>query len=369
MATSRDCPDFLEKRPVAIISLLLVFSLILSTLSACRGSFSSPTGKTKLVVFEAGSLMVPMAQVEKEFETANPDIDVEIQAHGSIQVIRHVTELGEDVDVVAVADYSLIPMLMYRTMTPEGKSFADWYIKPATNQLVLAYAGNSKYAEELNTDNWYQILSRSDVRVGLADPRMDAVGYRTLMVTKLAESYYGVAGIMDQTYGSYFSIPIEAVESNGVHLITVPELLEPNAEKMYLRGASMQLIALLQSGDIDYAFEYKSVVAQQGLKYLELPSEINLGDDKFADNYRKVHVKIDFRRFKSIVPEFDGLPIAYGLTIAANSDKKEAAARFLAFILGPDGQRIFNENHHPPLLPSECDNPNALPERLKVFFP
>jgi molybdate/tungstate transport system substrate-binding protein len=368
MAVRRNWFMFLKNRPGALPSLLLLLSLVLSTLSACKGS-SSPSGKTKLVVFEAGSLMVPMAQVEKEFETANPDIDVEIQAHGSIQVIRHVTELGEDVDVVAVADHSLIPMLMYQTMTPEGKPFADWCIEPAANQLVLAYTGNSKYSGELNAGNWYQILSRPDVRVGLADPRMDAVGYRTLMVTRLAESYYGVTGIMDDTYGSHFSTPITAAENNGISLITVPELLEPSSDRMYLRGASMQLIALLQSGDIDYAFEYKSVVSQQGLKYLELPPEINLGGDKFADNYRKVRVKIDFRRFKSIVPEFDGLPIAYGFTIAANSDKKEAAARFLAFILGLDGQRIFNENHHPPLLPPECDNTDALPGRLKTFLP
>ncbi len=352
-----------------IVSLLLSLSLMSGSLAACSSTSPSSAGKTKLVVFEAGSLMVPMAQIEKEFEVANPDIDVEIQAHGSIQVIRHVTELGEDVDVVAVADHSLIPLLMYQTMMPNGKPYADWYIKPATNQLVLAYTDNSKYSDELNAENWYRILSRPDVRVGLADPRMDAVGYRTLMVTKLAESYYGVDGIMDDTYGRYFTVPITADEENGISLITVPELLEPSENRMYLRGASMQLIALLQSNDIDYTFEYKSVVAQQGLKYLELPPAINLGDNSFTDAYRKVRVKIDFRRFKSVIPEFDGLPIVYGMTIASNSDKKEAAARFLAFILSPDGQRIFNENHHPPLVPPECDSPNALPDKLKPFFP
>jgi len=133
--------------------------------------------------------MVPFARIEKEFESQNPDIDVEIQAHGSIQVIRQVTELGQDVDVVAVADYSLIPMLMYATKMPDGKPYADWYIKPATNTMVLAYTPQSKYASEINADNWYQIVSRPDVKFGLADPRMDAVGYRTLMLDSLAESY------------------------------------------------------------------------------------------------------------------------------------------------------------------------------------
>jgi molybdate/tungstate transport system substrate-binding protein len=346
--------------------LLAVLVLGCGCSSACT---PTPAEKTKLVVFEAGSLMVPFAQMEKEFETANPDIDVEIQAHGSIQVIRHLTELGEDVDIVAVADYSLIPLLMYQTMMPDGKPYADWYIKPAANQLVLAYTPNSKYAGELNADNWYEIITRPDVRIGLADPRMDAVGYRTLMVTKLAESFYDVDGIMRNAIGRYFTVPIIAREEDGISLITVPELLEPSDDRMYLRGASMQLVALLQSNDIDYTFEYESVVAQQGLNYLELPPEISLGDENYIENYSKVRVKLDFRRFKSVIPEFEGLPIAYGMTIAANSEQKEEAARFIEFVLSPDGQRIFSENHHPPLVPPECDNVAALPDELKVFFP
>jgi molybdate/tungstate transport system substrate-binding protein len=348
---------------------LLIISLIGTCLiaSGCNTD-STPVSKKKMVVFEAGSLMVPFAQIEKEFESANSDIDVEIQAHGSIQVIRHVTELGEDVDVVAVADYSLIPLLMYRTLMQDGKPYADWYIEPATNQLVLAYSSQSKYAGELNSSNWYQIISRPDVRIGLADPRMDAVGYRTLMVTKLAESFYSDKNIMQNSVAKYFTIPIVSRDEDGISMVTIPELLEPSDKRMYLRGASMQLIALLQSNDIDYAFEYKSVVAQQNLNYLELPAEINLGDQNYADYYRKVKVKIDFRRFKSLVPEFEGLPIEYGITIANNSDKKAEATRFIKFILGTEGQRILSQNHHPPLVPPRCDRVSALPEELKAFF-
>jgi molybdate/tungstate transport system substrate-binding protein len=137
---------------------------------------------------------------------------------------------------------------------------------------------------------------------------------------------------------------------------------------MYLRGASMQLIALLQSNDIDYTFEYKSVVAQQNLDYLELPPEINLGSENYAETYGKVRVKIDFRRFRSVIPEFEGLPIAYGMTISNNSRQKEEAATFIRFVISADGQRIFSENHHPPLIPAECDNTGALPDELKSLF-
>ena len=345
-----------------VLTVLLVFVLIFSS---CSGT---GTRKTNLVVFEADSLMVPFAQIQKEFEQTNPDIQLKIEAHGSIQVIRQVTELGQDVDVVAVADYSLIPMLMYQTLMPNGKPYADWDIESTTNQLVLAYDSKSKYVDEINTGNWYQIISRPDIKFGLADPRMDAVGYRTLMAMKLAEYYYGVDNIMDDTVGKYFAMPITASEVNGISTIHIPELLEPTENHMVLRGAHMQLLALLESGDIDYTIDYKSTVIQDGLNYLELPPEINLADVNFAQNYHKVVVTTDFQRFRTVNPVFEGLPIIYGMTIANNSKNKDAAIKFIQFVLGPEGQRIFNDCHQPELVPPQCDNISALPDSLKPFF-
>jgi molybdate/tungstate transport system substrate-binding protein len=345
-----------------ILAVLLVAVLIFS---GCSGS---GTKQTALVVFEADSLMVPFAQIEKEFEAANPDINVQIEAHGSIQVIRQVTELGQDVDVIAVADYSLIPMLMYQTMMPDGQPYANWDIMPVKNELVLAYNSKSKYADELNAGNWYQIISRPDVSFGLADPRMDAVGYRALMVMKLAESYYGANNIMRDTIGKYFSMPITASTMNGISTIHVPELLEPTANHMVLRGAHMELLALLESNDVDYTIDYKSTVIQDGLSYLELPPEINLADSNYPQNYQKVVVKLDFKRFKTVDPVFEGLPIIYGMTIANNSKNKEAAIKFIQFVLGTEGQRIFQDCHQPELIPPQCDNINALPDSLKPLF-
>ena len=357
-----------------LVGMLIV---IMSMVTACTSSSPSPapnstnntnSRKTNLIVFEADSLIVPFAQIQKEFEAANPNINVEIEAHGSIQVIRQVTELNQDVDIVAVADSSLIPMLMYQTLMPNGKPYADWNIESTTNQLVLAYNSKSKYADEISANNWYQIISRPDVKFGFADPRMDAVGYRNLMMLNLAESYYGVDNIMRDTIGKYFSMPITESEVNGISTITIPELLEPTESHMVLRGAHMELLALLQSGDIDYTIDYKSTVIQDGLSYMELPPEINLGDSSFASDYQKVVVQTDYQRFATVNPVFEGLPIVYGMTIANNSKNQEAAAKFIQFVLGPEGQRIFNDSHQPELSPPQCDNINALPDSLKSFF-
>ena len=137
---------------------------------------------------------------------------------------------------------------------------------------------------------------------------------------------------------------------------------------MVLRGAHMELLALLQSNDVDYTIDYKSTVIQDGLQYLELPTEINLADSNYAQNYQKVVVKLDFRRFKTVDPVFQGLPIVYGMTIANNSKKKDAAIKFIQFVLGPEGQRIFQDCNQPELIPPQCDNISALPDSLKPLF-
>jgi molybdate/tungstate transport system substrate-binding protein len=312
--------------------------------------------------------MVPFSQLQKEFSAAHPEIDLRIEAHGSIQVIRQVTELAQDVDMVAVADYSLIPMLMYGTPMDNGKPYADWLIEPATNQLGIAFTPRSKYAGEINDRNWFEVLSRPDVRVGLADPRMDAVGYRSIMLTKLAEKYYAREGIFRSVLGAHFSLPLAEGATNGVSWVNVPEVLEPAGNHVVLRGANLQLLSLLESSDVDYTFEYKSVVEQHHLNFLALPEEINLGAPDLAPLYKGVQVRTDFKRFKTVTPVFEGLPIVYGLTVPSNALHPQAAATLLQFLLGPNGRRIFQTASHPTLDPPLVDNRTALPPSLQAFF-
>ena len=61
------------------------------------------------------------------------------------------------------------------------------------------------------------------------------------------------------------------------------EILETSdSSNILLRGGSVALLALLESGDVDYAFEYASVARQHGLSYVELPPPLNLSDPSFG---------------------------------------------------------------------------------------
>ena len=125
--------------------LLLIASFILSLLSGC-----APIAKTPLMVIGAGSLIQPFGDLKKAFEAEHPDIDIQDEYHGSIQVLRQVSDLNRKMDVVASADCSLIPMLLYQTNNPDtGKPYANWYIQFSTNKLGLAYSSKSRYANEI----------------------------------------------------------------------------------------------------------------------------------------------------------------------------------------------------------------------------
>jgi molybdate/tungstate transport system substrate-binding protein len=356
-------------------SILLAALFCLSIYSGgCTGSPSTGTpvsssGRTPLVVFAAGSLIIPFNDLEKAFESKYPGIDVQAQYHGSIQVIRHVTDLHMPIDVVATADASLVPMLMYTTFDPDtGLPNANWDIRFASNRLALAYRSESKYSSEINANNWYEILSRLDVNVGLADPRFDAVGYRALMVYALARDYYHQPTIFTDMFKGQFSFPLGIFSENGLTTVTVPEIMETKTgAHIVLRGASMELIALLESGDLDYAFEYESVIHQHGLSLLTLSDSLNLGEETDQQTYSTVQVNEDFQRFASVKPVFRGERIGYGITIPSSAPHPNEAALFIKFLLSPEGRAVMLADSHPMFDPAIGENYDNIPAGLQIY--
>ncbi|MBN2113354.1 MAG: tungstate ABC transporter substrate-binding protein WtpA [Acidimicrobiia bacterium] len=342
-------------------------ALLLAALLAAAPGCSE--GKTPVKVMFAGSLIIPFAALEQAYEAAYPGVDVQMEGHGSIQVIRHVTEIGDLVDVAVTADGALIPQLMYSRAAPEtGRPFAEWYVEFATNHFALAYGAASRYSAEIGEDNWPEILGRPGVRLGLADPRLDAAGYRTLMVLALAQEEYGRPTMFYDLAGARLRPPVVPEDQGGRLVITVPELLEPRSGSgLVMRGSSIQLVALLESGDLDYAFEYESVIRQHGLGMVALPAALDLGTEAARDRYRQAQVRLDFRRFASVEPVFDGDLIRYALTIPTNAPEPEEAARFVAYLLGPEGRAIMEANYQEMLAQPEADHYDALPNDLRPF--
>jgi molybdate/tungstate transport system substrate-binding protein len=186
------------------------------------------------------------------------------------------------------------------------------------------------------------------------------------MIVQLAEDYYGNPTLFERVFLGRFKEPITVEKAGLLRIIQVPEILETAPESnIVLRGGSVALLALLESGDIDFAFEYESVARQHGLNYLELPSQLNLSDQDYAANYANVQVRLDFQRFSSVKPEFPGEIIGYGITIPKNAINPLAAQDFVEFVLSPQGAAIMEDNFHPVFERPEIDNCLSLPERLQ----
>lgn len=345
---------------------LVLPAIILMGAAASLSCSANSQKQVQLRVYNADSLIIPFQAMEKEFEKEHPDIDVLIEGHGSIQVIRAVTELGEDVDVAAVADSQLIRLLMYDTaMKEKNGPYADWCINFASNAMGIAYTNQSRYKGELSADNWYEIMSRPEVKIGLSDPRIDSLGYRSLMTLRLAESYYHNAQLIDKMLGGAFSTGLNISEKNGLTTITVPELLKPVQDRIVLRTYSLQILALLESGDVDYSFEYESVARQHGFNFLKLPVEIDLSSQDNVNGYNQVRVALDFQRFASVNPVFPGASIVYGVTIPNNAKHPQEAALFVQYLLGQGGRDVLGQNFQPPLISATCDNVSRLPDDLR----
>ena len=279
-----------------------------------------------LKIFHAGSLTVPFEEIEARFEEDFPNVDVQLEPAGSIQCVQKVTELGEIADVVASADYSLIPNMMI-------PDYAEWYIVFAKNEMTVAFADTSNYADEITADNWYEILSREDVKWGFSNPNLDPCGYRTPMVIQLAELHYGSDTIFETLVEDNTDITVSA-EGDTFIIDSNMEDLNPNTDKISIRDKSVELVSMVQSGGLDYAFEYSSVAKQHDLDYLDLPSQIDLSEIQYTDTYNRVKVE-------KTSGTSTGKPIVYGITIPSNAEHPDIAADFIMYLISEQGQQIF----------------------------
>ncbi|MBR1368044.1 tungsten ABC transporter substrate-binding protein [Methanocalculus chunghsingensis] len=309
------------------ILLLMVFIVLIS---GCTGVQDE---KTTLRVFAAGSALGPLATIEAEYEEIYPMVDVQIHGHGSIQVIRQVTDLRRQADLVVVADESLIPDMMFQPMGEGLGNFTEEYYPFATGAIVIAYTERSAYADEITDENWHTILRRPDVRIGFSNPMLDACGYRALMVVKLAENYYHDEKIFDEMLGNHIHPPPRIITTSSGTTIHLPEMIQPDGDKVRIRDGSIFLLSLLETGGIDYAFEYRSVAEEHGLHWIDLPPEIDLSSEMYDEEYGVVTVHLGFQRFSSIGMDRTGQPIVYAAAIPSTAPNKEEAVRFLGFMV------------------------------------
>lgn len=317
-----------------------LFWLILSSLMVFMGCTNRPGSREEdgdeqvLVIFHAGSMTVPIRQMVEAFTAEHPEIRILTEAAGSRESARKISELGKRCDLMVSADYQVISDLLI----PE---FATWNLGFATNEMVLAYNDKSRHRNEITTENWTEVLLRDRLRVGRSEPESDPCGYRTVLTLRLADIHYSLNGF-----------------SNRV--------LDLSAR--HIRPKETDLLALLETGALDYIFIYRSVAEQHQLNYLTLPDEINLKEPSLAPFYQKATVRLRGKKPGEWV-EMQGEPMIYSFTIPVNAPNPRLALKFADFLMDHEkGIKILESTGQPPLKPAVTSNPDALPESLRKYL-
>lgn len=296
--------------------------------------------KGEVIIFHAGSLSRSLEAMADSFSALHPGIRLVFRAGGSAELARLIALRKMPVDIFASADYTVIDKILI-------PMHADWNVWFAINQMVLCYTEKSRYADEVSSDNWHNILTRPQVTWEHTDPNLDPCGYRSLMVMQLAEVHYRTSGLYRDLLACR---PRDEVRPNAAELIT-----------------------RLQDGALDYAWEYLSVAMQYGLKYVKLPREINLGDPGLDGFYRRARIEVRGPQPGTSAVKV-GQSCTYGVTMIADGPNFRGAEAFLSYMLDKQGglqilRKMGPLPMEPPLVPATAMKvklPSALHERVNV---
>jgi len=80
----------------------------------------------------------------------------------------------------------------------EGAKNGDWlswYATFATSPLVLGYNASSKFAADLKTKPWYQVLTEPEILIGRTDPVTDPKGALTVEALNRSASVHALAAL------------------------------------------------------------------------------------------------------------------------------------------------------------------------------
>jgi molybdate/tungstate transport system substrate-binding protein len=166
-------------------------------------------------------------------------------------------------------------------------NWVSWYITFAQSPLVIGYNASSKFAADLKSKPWYQVLQEPGIRIGRTDPKLDPKGALTVTLMKQAETFYKSPGLSEKIIGA----PDNAAQ-------VLPE---------------ETLVGRLQSGQLDVGFFYSTETADAKIPSLALPAEIT--------------------------PK-----AVYTVTILRDAPNADGADKFVAFLLGSDGQAVMKEH-------------------------
>ncbi len=268
-------------RRVAKLSLLSSAGLLAAGLALLAAPPASAAGKVN--VLYAGSLVNLMEHgIGPAFDKASGDT-FQGYAGGSSGLANQIKGKLRQGDVFVSAS----PKVNDGLSGAANGDWVSWYITFAQSPVVIGYNASSKFAADLKSKPWYQVLQEPGIKIGRTDPKLDPKGALTVTLMQQAEALYKSPGLSEKIIGA---------PDNPAQVL--PE---------------ETLVGRLQSGQLDVGFFYSTETADAKIPALALPPEIT--------------------------PK-----AVYTATILHNAANAAGADAFLAFFLGTQGHSIMKEH-------------------------
>jgi molybdate/tungstate transport system substrate-binding protein len=160
--------------------------------------------------------------------------------------------------------------------------WVNWYLEFASSELVLGYNPNSKFANDIKTKPWYEVITEPGIRVGFTDPATDPKG--ELVAEALADT---------------------AKSKN------LPALNTLAADKNDVFPEET-LVGRLQSGQLDAGFFYT--------------------------------IEATAAKFPTVPLTGVDLKASYTITILNNAPHEPGAEAFVSYLLGPAGLATLSQD-------------------------
>jgi molybdate/tungstate transport system substrate-binding protein len=292
---------------------LLSFEVLVICLVAALEGAKTGAADSQVLVLYAGSLGNLMEKDVGPSFTRATGCQYLGEAKGSVLGANLIKEKLRTPDVFISAD----PKVNERLMGKEGGDLVRWYVTIFGNEMVLGYNPNSAFAAELkrvgtNDPRLYEILQENGFRLGRGDPELEPKGYRTLFLFDLAEKHYQRPGLAQKILG--------------------------NPEKQKLVFPEEQLVARLESGQLDAGIFYRNEVAEHHLPFIGFPRELNLSDPDLDPEYgTATYVSPKGAKFA-------GSAIVYSITIPETSPNRAGAIALVGFLLSDEGRKIVEKH-------------------------
>ncbi|MBV9011332.1 MAG: extracellular solute-binding protein [Pseudonocardiales bacterium] len=182
-------------------------------------------------------------------------------------------------------------------------NWESWYAKFASAPLLIGYNPHSKFAADLKSKPWYQVITQPGFKLGVTDPKIDPKGRLAQQALSEAATSYHDPGL-----------PAAAQRNTTV----LPET---------------ELVGRLESGQLDAGFFYSNEATEQKIPTISL------------DPVR--------------------LAATYTATVLNKAPNPAPATAFVQYLLSPTGQALLKKDGLTPMPPTLSGNPADVPPALK----